>query len=191
MWMEFVVVFLSPSLDLSSRILEISKHVLIQTFVSEARVEGLDEGILVRLTRRDEVVVEADGLDPGPECIRLEFGAVIRAQSLGENSTTTEKFADILATDRVIDRDPYTLLGEIIDDGQTLELSICHQPIMHEIHGPDFVRATGGRAHDLRDSAEFLSFTFLHLRAHFSVNSRSTLVIDWDPLFADPVLNTR
>jgi hypothetical protein len=65
--MKFVVIFGSPALDLVSRILKTSKHMLVQTFVPKARIEGLDKRVFVWLSRSDEVVCDSCGLNPGPQ----------------------------------------------------------------------------------------------------------------------------
>lgn len=90
----------------------------------------------------------------------------------------------------MIDEDSDAFFREIIDYRQAFEFSIRHDPVVHEIHRPNFVGSRRLRPDDLRNAAEFLTLSFLHLHLHFSVNSVRPLAIDRHTL-SDPVLKTR
>jgi len=84
--MEIVVILLPPTLDLSPRIVQASKHMFIQTLISEPRVEGFDEGILVWLSWRDKIVNDARCFDPRSERVRLKLRAVVCSDTVGSNT---------------------------------------------------------------------------------------------------------
>ena len=47
-----------PFFNLSLCVLQISKHVLVQTLIPKPRVERLNEGVLIWLTRSDEFMLD-------------------------------------------------------------------------------------------------------------------------------------
>ncbi len=71
-----------PLRDLSFRIVDASENVLIEVFIPKSRIEGLDEGVLIGLSWRDEIVLDRSGVDPGSEGIGSELWAIVAPEKL-------------------------------------------------------------------------------------------------------------
>ena len=61
---RLLIVFDSSLFDLAARVVERDEDVFVQTFLSQAAVEALDEGILDRLARLDELQLHAALVGP-------------------------------------------------------------------------------------------------------------------------------
>src|SRR5262245_28597330 len=71
------VVVGDPCRNLGLGVFEIEEQRLVQELVAHAAVEALDEGVLDRLARRNEVPVDAGVLAPGQHGVASELGAVV------------------------------------------------------------------------------------------------------------------
>ena len=68
MWPD-VVVMIFPGIDSFARIVQAGEPVEIQTIVSEFAVEALDERVLRRLARLDEIQLHFGTLRPEEHCL--------------------------------------------------------------------------------------------------------------------------
>jgi len=72
-----LVVNLPPLLDLSARIFEASENVLIEALIAKSRIERFNEGVLVGLSWRNELVLDRRGVDPVAKRIGVKFWPVV------------------------------------------------------------------------------------------------------------------
>ncbi len=72
-----LVVVHSPVLDLGSGVAQIDKPVLVQALVAELTIEGLDVGVIGRLSWPDEVDLDAHPIGPLVQGSPRELRAVV------------------------------------------------------------------------------------------------------------------
>lgn len=75
MWPDVVVV-VSPQGQLAAGIGQAVEDLLIQAFVAQATIEGLDEAVLLRLARIDVMPFDAVFVGPFQDGLAGELGAV-------------------------------------------------------------------------------------------------------------------
>ena len=75
-----VIVILPPVLDRRARVFDACEPVQVQAVGSELAVEALDEGVLGRLARLDEVQLHAGSPGPEEHGLRGEFGTIVHTE---------------------------------------------------------------------------------------------------------------
>lgn len=176
----------APVVDLASCIRQVSKPVLVQAAVSERSVEALDECILCRLARLDEVQLHATATAPEKHCLTGQFGAVVGHQGL-RHAALSAKLLQIAgqpdARDRGIDDLADTLAGVVIDNVEDPEPQTVGQLIAHEIHRPALSWAFGQHYRHPRPY-QFLAPLSPHLQSQGRVDPVGPLTVDRQPLRA-------
>jgi len=74
-----LIVFDSPSLDFAARV-ERDEDVFVQTFLSQAAVEAIDEEVLDRLSRLDELQLHATLVGPLIEYPPGKFRTIVHQE---------------------------------------------------------------------------------------------------------------
>src|SRR5262249_41939793 len=80
----------APRTDPAARLGQIGEPVLVETLVSESAVEALNEGVLDRLPRADEVELDAPAVGPGVERPASELKAIVADQRRRERPRREE-----------------------------------------------------------------------------------------------------
>ena len=78
----FPIVFDSPLFDFAARIVERDEDVFVETLLPQPAVEALDEGVLNRLARLDELQLHAAFVGPLIEYAASKFRAIIRGEAV-------------------------------------------------------------------------------------------------------------
>src|ERR1051326_4770732 len=73
----FPVVFDSPSLDLAACVVERDEYVLVETLLPQPAIEALDEGVLDRFARLDELQLHSALVNPLIEHAAGKFRTVV------------------------------------------------------------------------------------------------------------------
>lgn len=121
---------------------------LVEAFIAEAAVEGLDIRVLRRLARRDQSQREAALVRPGEQGAPAELGAIVRAAHLWESPAGGELLQH--PRDRTSSEGPRRhnrdRLGRgVIHDGQALQHPALGGAIKDEVGGPDLIDAPGAQ----------------------------------------------
>src|SRR5262249_10812011 len=119
------------------------KPVLVEALVAELAVEALDVGVLVGLAWLDELELHAVAVSPLIERSAGELRTLIgpdRPRQSPKVPHLGEDARHIHARNAVIGDDLDRLLGEVVDQRQTLQPPATIERIHHEIHRPDLVR---------------------------------------------------
>ena len=125
-----------------------SKQMLVEAFIAQPAVEGLDETILGGLTRCDVVPFDPVLLLPFEHGARGQLGAVIaddHARSPTHLDDPVEFARDTNAGDGVIGDEGQAFPAEVIDHGEDAESAATSERIGHKVDGPALVRALRGR----------------------------------------------
>jgi hypothetical protein len=115
----------------------------VQALGPEASVEGFDVCVVSRLAGTREVQRDAVGISPQVQIARDELGALIDPdrRRIADGGTGLLKGRnDVLgavAEPRIDDR---RKPRECVDDRQNTDLLPGRQLVVHEVHGPGFVR---------------------------------------------------
>lgn len=72
-----VIVIVTPRRDQLPGVAQVGEQVLVETLVSQAAVEALDEAVLHGLSRRDVVPLDLPVFLPFQDGIRRKFGPII------------------------------------------------------------------------------------------------------------------
>ena len=142
MWPELIV-FPPPLLDLPCCIGQADEPVVIETLVSEAPIEALDERILVRFARINEMQGHSVLVGPLIHGQAGELRPVVHDDLLGQSTRPGQVVQDArhtLTADRRRHFNVRTLPREIIDQRQATQPSASSQSVMNKIHGPALVR---------------------------------------------------
>lgn len=78
---SFVVVVFAPSLDDRLSLGQREELIVVEAFLTQPPVEALNERILVRLARPDEVELHAVAVGPGVHLVAGELGAIVATDS--------------------------------------------------------------------------------------------------------------
>jgi hypothetical protein len=124
-WALAVVVG-DPFGELVACIVEAEEQRLVQELVAHPAVEALDEGVLDRLARRDEVPVDGVVLAPSQHGVAGELGAVVgddRARPATSCDDRRQLPCHPSPRDGCVRDRCQTLLGDVIDDVEDAEAS--------------------------------------------------------------------
>jgi hypothetical protein len=109
-----------------------------QALVAELAVEAFRDAILPRLAGLDQRRADALRDDPGQQCLGYELRPVVAAQERRDAACAHQAgqhLNDVGGANAAIDIDRQSFLGELIRDGQALELLAVGAMIEHEIVG--------------------------------------------------------
>ena len=115
-------------LDLVPGIVESHKPVLVEALVTKLTVEALDNAILDRLSRPDEIQPNPMAIGPRIECSAGKLGSVVHHQADGLATLLDGPFqdpCDPLTGQRGIDFDRQALPDEVIDHIERSEAPTC------------------------------------------------------------------
>src|SRR5690606_4758038 len=116
----------------------------VQAVVAEGAVEALDEAVLHRLARLNEVDLDATGIRPGVERPARELRTVVGHDHVGQASLAPqalEHLDDPHSWQRMRHLDRQAFTRELVDDVQAAEATSAGQRVTHEIHAPALVRS--------------------------------------------------
>jgi hypothetical protein len=121
----------------------ISKASSLQALVAELAVEAFGNAILPRIAGLDQRRADALRDDPGQQRLGHELRSVVAAQE-GRGAAGAHQAGQHLddtgGANAAVDIDGQTFLGELVRDGQALELLAVGAMIEHEVLGPHLVR---------------------------------------------------
>jgi hypothetical protein len=132
-----------PCFDNHLRLGARSKPFEAQALVAEFAVEAFRDAILPRLPGLDQCRADALRDDPGRQCLGYELRSVVAAQERRGAAGAHEAgqhLDDAGGANAAVDIDGQSLPGELVRDGQALELLAVGAMIEHEVVGPDLVR---------------------------------------------------
>ena len=138
------IVLPSPRFDRCSRVGKACKPVGVQTLLSEASVEALNEGIFYRLPRTNEIELDLMPVRPLIEHLRDELRSVVHGdppRTSSKATETTQYLDDVLSGQRCTDLDGNTLTGKVIDYRQGSKSATVCKGIGHEVHAPALISA--------------------------------------------------
>ena len=144
-----LVVFDPPGLDQPLRLGDRFEPVDVQAFVVQRPIEGLDKGVIGRLSGARKIYPCSMVVGPQINKLTCELGAIVSKQIFGGHTTaheTIEYVDDVLATQPMPHFDRKAFPTEHIDSGQCAELLAVAQLVMDEIQAPRLVRPLGAAA---------------------------------------------
>lgn len=106
-------------------------------------VEALDEGILRRFARLDQLELHAVLVGPLVQCLAGKFWPLIcpdRLEITPEAGCLIEHSGHVMSRYSEINGEIDGLLAEVIDDGQHLDPVAIGQCVTDKVHRPDLIR---------------------------------------------------
>src|SRR5512137_2990385 len=88
----FPIVFDSPPFDFASRVVKRDEDMLVQALLAQPAVEALDEGVLDRLARLDELQLNAALVGPLIEYAAGKFRPVVALNHCRQSASATQPF---------------------------------------------------------------------------------------------------
>ena len=139
-----VVVMPAPDFDHDASLLATAEPFERQAFVTEFAVEALVVAVLPGFARIDQCGVYLRVAEPFEDRVADELRAVVRAEEprravLGDQ--TREYLDHAGGANRAGHVDRQALAGELVNDGQALDLLAARAGIEYEVVRPDVVRA--------------------------------------------------
>ncbi len=113
-----LIVFDSPSLDFAARVVERDEDVFVQTFLSQAAVEAIDEEVLDRLSRLDELQLHATLVGPLIEYPPGKFRTIVGLDHGRQSEPASQSFQHPLhplAGERDVNLDSQALPTPLVD----------------------------------------------------------------------------
>src|SRR4029077_15729169 len=144
-WTHLVVVA-PPSLDDHLRLGTRTKPFEVQALVAELAVEALRDAILPRLARLDQCRADALSDDPGKQRLGHDLRPVVTAQEARRATSAhqaRQHVDDSRRANASVDVDRQPLLGELVGDGEALELLPVGAMVEYKIIRPHLVRPRG------------------------------------------------
>ena len=102
---------------------QVPKPVFVQVLISEALIDALNKAVLGRLSRLEQLQLNPVVVSPLVQSLAGELRPLVCSDSLRVASKSgygIQSTGNLVTRDTVSDRDVETLLGEVIDNGQTL-----------------------------------------------------------------------
>lgn len=121
---------------------QIFEQVLVQALGAKPTVQRLDKSVLLRFSWRDEMQSNSVSRRPLEHRAASEFGPVVERDDLRFPSLKTQLFEDlddVCAFDRRAREQIRQHPRMMIEHRQDLQFLIRTEPVMDEIHRPDFV----------------------------------------------------
>ena len=121
---SFLIVLTDPSLDYHPSVVETDEPILVEAFVTESSVEGLDVGVLVGLARLNQAQGDAVTMRPGQHGPTGELLAIVGPDDRrpsAERTDLVQQSHQMVAADRVLWYHGHCLVRGVVDDGQALE----------------------------------------------------------------------
>ena len=177
----FALVVDAPRLDRALRVVEADQPVLVQAFVAACAVEALDERILRRLPRIDEIQHHPVRVRPGIERRAGELGPVVaddRARIPAYLRDAIEHARHPLARQREVHLDHRALTRAIVHERERPKHPPIAERVAHKIHAPPLVRPRRGGHRRPRHHGAAPALTASHLQAFFLIHALHALVID-------------
>src|SRR5574343_333717 len=142
MWPMLVVVA-APSGNQDTSLGQARKPMVVQTLIPKAAVEALDERILCRFSRLDQLELHTVLVSPLVQCLAGKFRPLVspdRLRIAPETSRLIEHSGHVMSRYSEINGEINGLLAEVIDDSQHLDPAAIGQCVTDEIHRPNLVR---------------------------------------------------
>ena len=139
-----VVVELSPALDHGAGFAKVPEPLPVEALVSQLAIEALHEPVVPGLARRDEARAHVHVPKPLHDPGRGELGPLVGADELGfavKAHQARERQDDVPRGDRRGNFDRQALAGVLIEDVEQPDRPLARQAVVHEVVGPDVVRA--------------------------------------------------
>lgn len=143
---SLMVVFVAVFLAQHFRLQQAAEDLKVEEFITEARIEALDVGVLPWTAGLDEAAFEALLFDPFPHRLRDKLGAVVGTDELGRPALPDQPRKithDIRRCDRARHLDAQQLTTVFIDDRQPFQQAPVIGLIVDEIVGSDLVGPGG------------------------------------------------
>jgi len=166
---------------------------VVQAFIPKPAVEALDERILRRFARLDQLELHAVLVGPLVQCLAGEFRPLVSPDRLGiapETRRLIEHPGHVMSRYSEIDGEINGLLAEVIDDSQYLDSAAISQCVTDKIHRPDLVRHRRQFQHLPLNGHPMSPLAAPNRQAGIAVEAIDTLVIGQDPLTANQGMQT-
>ena len=137
-----MVVVPTPGFDHDTRFLAAPEPFEGQALVAELAVEALIGAVLPGFARIVQRRVDMRCAEPFEDRVADELRAVVGTQIPGravQRDQPLKNFDHAAGSDGAGDVDGQAFAGELVDDGETLDLLAARAGVEHEVVGPDVV----------------------------------------------------
>src|SRR5216683_7166288 len=190
----FAIVFDSPPLDFATRIVERDEDLLVQSLLAQPAVEALDEGVLDRFSRLDELQLNAALVGPLIEYAAGKFRPVVALNHCRQSAPATQPFQyslHPLAGEREVDLDGQTLPTPFIDHRQRAKASSIEQPVVNEVERPRLICGRRRLPHHAQMAQAFASSAPSQRQPFCPVQPLDPLVVNPPAFTSDELVEQR
>ena len=140
------VVVTTPALDDDARFGQRVEDFAVEQFVTQTRVEALDEAVLPWTAGSDIGGLGANRRDPFLHGLGHELRSIVRpnmTRHTTQDEQVRQNLDDVDGFELPIDPDCQALMRELVDDVQHAILPALMRAVLDEVVGPDMVRPLG------------------------------------------------
>ncbi len=176
-----VGVVIAEGFEQTAGVVEVEELVFVEAFVAELAVEALDVGVLGRLSRSDEVMLDPVLMGPAFEGQAGKLRSVVGEQAGGpapQFGNVVEHPRHPRTGQRGVGLDSEAFAGVVVDDRKQPQGAAVDQPVVEEVQAPAFIGADRCRRLDRAPGQPLLAAPALpHLQALGPVEPMDPLVV--------------